>query len=475
MTIEIPSTKIKTTILNLDPQSIKLASQATIAKMLFSPLVAANENGIYEAVLADNFYWEKNDLIFEIRGKVKVSNGRKVFAHDVAQSLRRMARMSNSVHGNLLQFLDTGHCSKKNEDCIILDENKVILKIKENYKNFVLSLLSNTESLIMLSDYSNEALLPREAFELSTGPYYVSEWMNDSVVLKANKNHPFYSERMPQEVKFRDIEGHGKLKEELKESQNMLIPGYIMLNTAEFDESGLMKELNIFQTQDIKLQYLTFTKDALKKHSYRRRLAFSKKVREIYLASQNKKNNIKSYSYLFSLKRHGALDPDQQAQISKNEIEVKELTEIETGEGFTLSVPEKSYKDFFEKLFSKDMPGLKIIIEEGKEYGSSGDFGWFYRDMSFFEDFSLLNYFLETMAHFSAREKEKWIDEFVSLDSEELRNEKVKDLHYQTLIQGVTIPICIEPYFIISKKPWTMVKSDLFADTPVWKLQRDSN
>src|SRR5690606_18689483 len=206
---------------------------------------------------------------------------------------------------------------------------------------------------------------------------------------------------MPQKIKFRDIEGHTKLKDEFKISKTMLIPGYISLNLSEFLDDELRNDINIFQTQDIKLQYLTFTKEGMSKHSFKRRLAFTKKIGEIYRRYTKSDNGLKPYSFLFSLKRHGSLTEEQKLEIENNEAQVSELISVETGKGFVLSVPLKAYKQFFDKVLKEELPDLEIIVEEDKEYGQAGDFAWYFRDLSFFEDFSLLNYFLTTIAGFT--------------------------------------------------------------------------
>lgn len=471
MAIEIPSTSIRKSFLTLDPQSIKSANEATYAKLLFSPLVSIDENGEVSSVLASNFFWEKNELIIEINGEYKSISGRKLQAEDVYFSLVRMAEIADSKHGSLKQFL-ADECGRSTANCIEISDNRVSIKVKTQYKPFVLALLSNTESLILFKEYAQMKELPLEAFQETTGPYSIASWGDKEVVLVANMNHPFYTKDVPQKIKFRDIEGHNNLKEEFKLSPNMVIPGYISLNLSEFLDDGLKNEINIFQTQDIKLQYLTFTKEGMRRHSYKRRLAFTKKIGQIYQKYSTGNNGLKPYSYLFSLKRHGSLTDEQKRIIESNEKEVADLIQSEKGDGFTLSVPLNAYKDFFEKVLSKDLPNLRIIVEANTEYGKSGDFGWFFRDMSFFEDFSLLNYFLSTIAGFDEAQKKEWIDRYVSLDSPEARNKIVQDLHFQTISTGVTIPFCIEPYFVLSKKPWVILKSDLFADTPIWKMKR---
>lgn len=96
-------------VLDLDPAKIEALEEYEFVDYLYGRLVQYDSNQQLMADLAEIFYWDSNNLIFEFGNKHKTSNGDLITAEDAYFSIKRAIYLRKTGHGDLRSFLCPNH------------------------------------------------------------------------------------------------------------------------------------------------------------------------------------------------------------------------------------------------------------------------------------------------------------------------------------------------------------------------------
>ena len=94
-------------------------------------------------------------------------------------------------------------------------------------------------------------------------------------------------------------------------------------------------------------------------------------------------------------------------------------------------------------------------------------------DTGFLEDISLISYSLNTgFLGLKKEERPQWISMYMALTNKEERSTALRELHFKALADATVVPLVIAPFVAISRKPWKMDLSELYANNPLWLVRR---
>jgi hypothetical protein len=66
---------------------------------------------------------------------------------------------------------------------------------------------------------------------------------------------------------------------------------------------------------------------------------------------------------------------------------------------------------------------------------------------------------------------QKWLSDYIEIESKDERLQRLRDLHFESLVEPWIIPIASQEYFTVVRKPWTYVGPKLFASGALWHLR----
>lgn len=442
-----------------DPHSIKFAYQASIAKALFSPLITINDDGEYTSMLADNFYWDSNYLVFEfIEPKFK-SNGEEITVDEIYNSIRIQSEKHNSLHGNLKSML-----VNESIESIIMDKNKIKLHFLAKRKSSGLQYFVNTEALILPKEvYSLNREMKFADFRVTTGPYSLKSYADNLIILTANLKHKLYSDKMPQEVHLE--KGHliNDLYDRLMEREDFIIPGYRSIENRPFFKK-IQKGFNIWASHPIKLHHLVFTESGVKDINLKRRFIIADRFKRIFDLSKI----IKPFYFFFLDGTLGELSKEDKKEVLK----FRDLPEVdfELGEGLAHYYTNENLVKIYKEILVENEVFPKMNISK-TSVSSSYPFYFEVVDTSFTDDFGLINYFLGNVCELDLDKKTELINQYLENESSKDKQALISKEHKKCLLRGKRIPVALAPYYIISHKKWKIEKNKFFGDTPFWRFR----
>lgn len=466
-------------VLDLDPADIGSLEEYEFVDYLYGRLVQYDANQQLVADLADTFYWDNNDLVFEFGNKHKTSNGELITAEDAYYSIKRAIYLRKTGHGDLRSFLCPGHILNTIEDdCpgVNLDGNKLILTpVEEKISAFLLPFLESADFSVISKtniDFTSTKL-PIKSFSNATGPYYVAKDAADgSWVLRANKFNSKFTTEMPQEVHLIPAT-YANAYELLLKDKIDLLPTFLGLtwgkNAQEVYDSP--DRFNSFQTIPIKVTLLCFTPNAIKNFSIEQRMQVGKSIADAFKARTVAPGSKDTFEF-FQGVSDGNLDEDQK------EI-IKTLRNNPSSDLFSNQIRfatnpgsydhyKHQLKDKFEvDVVDRSTAAFLLPLEERLDtYLIQTDSAWN-------ENISLLGHnFAAGIFHLSDFNKEKWLSEYIHTENIEIRRQKLRAFHFELLKQGVIYPITVSSYMAFGNKKWKLNFLPFIAGSQLWRMRQ---
>lgn len=474
----------------IDPAKIRVLEDYHLVTSIYSPLIEYTTKGQLVGAIADKFYWVGNDLVFEIKENLKSSKGDTIDATDVEFSLKRLLVLQSNSHGDLSKLLCQGEkLDSLSSPCpgIVVDNKKIILKFDAR-RHYLLPMFSNMDFAVIPRKSVDPTSLKIIDHKNTSGPYMIvsEDHQKKEIVVKARTDHWHYSKKIPQVVRIgvvlkddgTDADGLEKV-EALKAGK-----ADVLSNMTFFDrESGFNLAQNdpavlLHKTQNIAVSVMIFTSLGKEDFSAQERLRIGIALRSkaaAYLAG-NKHGRSPTFEY-FSRSAAGHLDSDQIASFEKI-IESMKNDPTPPSKKAKIGVHKQSLQAA-KKMYGEENEYFELVAVDKPWWASkdSSDPNMPHAqitttDVGFNEDFNLLAY-TESFGGFpySNEENKIWLDRYMREENEVTRLKMMKDLHFDILKSANLVPISSLSYLALSRKPWELHFSDLFAGSPLWEIE----
>lgn len=474
--VGFPSKKL---ISNYDPAHIQLAPDYILCENLFSTLVEVDPSGRLVGGIAEKFEWKGTNLVFKIRSGLRTANGTPITASDAAFSLKRLLVLDTATHGNLKSLICKNQNIKTmNDNCVGIEftESELILKL-EKRETFLISLLASIDFAVIPQKSIDPITLKIINYRETSGPYFVDHVTENGFSLSSNSTHFHYSQRIPQKI---ELIFTSTIEESIAGLNNGSID---FLSTIDHVPSSQMISLankntdfNLHVTMNIRSLVTTFTKVGIETISETQRLAIGRSIRQTFSEYLKTKAGFEIQSQIFPVFGAAGLSADEVHSLdlllnqkSSEKIDLSLIVRIVRLEPF------EDYK----QLILKVLPNA--IVEKGtvpsfEKFDSNHKAPHLFisgPDFGYLEDMSLLSYYMGT-GYFGifGGESEKWLKEYQEIEDTDIRLNKLRALHFQTITKAKTMPIAVYPYSAIVRKPWSIGLSNFFADTQLWLITR---
>lgn len=466
-------------VFDLDPAKIETLEQYEFVDYLFGRLVQYDSNQQLVADLAETFYWDNEELIFEFGNRHKTSNGELITAEDAYFSIKRAIYLRKTGHGDLRSFLCPNHILKSIEDdCpgLRFSGNKLILTpVETSYASFLLPFLESADFSIVgkKSIDFKSSNLPIKSFANTTGPYYIAkDALDGSWILKANRYNSKYSPEMPQEVHFVPAT-YINAYDLLLNDKIDLVPTFLGLTWGKDAQQvyEASDRFNSFQTIPIKVTLLCFTPDAVKKFSIEQRMKAGQLIADAFKKRTVSPGSKDTFEF-FQGVSDGNLNDDQKDVIKQLREKLPPKTferklRFSTNPGGYEHYKEKLQGNLIVDVVHRDTAAFLLPLEERLDtYLIQTDSAWN-------ENISLLGHnFAAGVFHLSNFNKENWLNEYIHTDDREVRLQKLRALHFELLKQGVIYPITVSPYMAFGNKKWNLNFLPFIAGSQLWRMRQ---
>ena len=463
-----------------EPTKIHLAPEYIFLENIYSPLIElSKDNGTPVAGLAESFKWINGDLHLKIRETAKTIDGKAITAKDVEFSLKRLLVLSENTHGNFKDLICPNETLKNIEsDCagISVKENTVILK-PNGEKAFLVPMIAAIDFAIIPKSSVDPVTLKIKDYRNTSGPYYVeADNGNGNIILKANKSHYNYSEKIPQEIVLVPS-SVGDEKDSItlfKENKVDFITTIDKLNPEKVISYAENSGHSLHSTMNIRTFLLTFTSKGLKKYSLEQRLAIGKKMKNAFHKYYENISGYEKSNQFFPALGDGSLDESESKFVDKLYKETKDV-EINN---LKLSIVRLGDINQFSKMLNSEFPNLDLI--DGKnaptflKYKTEDEMPDCFisgPDTGFMEDIGLISYSM--YAGFFGKNRadgNKWLANYMNILEKKERLIKLKELHMKSLKEAIIVPLVSAPYVALARKSWKIELSQIYANNPLWPI-----
>ncbi len=466
-----------------DPANIQLAPEYIFLENIFSPLVEFNREGKVIAGLADRFEWRGSDLIFHIRKNFKTIDGHPITARDAALSLKRLLILSKSTQGNLRSLV----CEDQNiqslaTECkgIQFNSEELILKPKK-FRHFLLPLLTSMDFAVIPEGSIDPQTLKIIDYRNTTGPYYVEKNSpTGNIVLAANPSHYHFTHSIPKRVSLVPIKSDESIQRFGKGEIDHLTTVDFARSEQVISLSKSSSEYRLHSTINIRTLMSVFTGKGLKTLDRKQRLSIGRAIKQSLWEYFSTKSGYEPTYQIFPVFSEGGLDKQQASKI-------RELYDNSPIQPEIFKLPLKirlvrlgNTSDLVEKL-TRVFPKAEITAGGVPTFGETADMSESVPhlficgpDMGFLEDMGSISYGIAA-GHFDLNSKtgKEWLEQYQNMDNKEERLKMLKELHFRTLEKVITVPIADFPYTALVRKPWRIHLPTLFANNPLWLINRD--
>lgn len=465
---------------SLDPAKISYSDEYATLRNLCSPLVEMDSNGQIVSGLAKTFELESNALILTLREDIQTIDGQLVDAEDVKMTLDRLLRAKTVTHGSLHTIL----CGAESGcDAIeILGSHKLKLNIKKG-SHFLLPMLTSMDFVILTKSQVDQDGEIKD-FRNTSGPYYVesSDLESGVMTLRVNLKHYNFHEKMPQIVKLMPSKV-GKVKNsrsvfERFESNDLdYVPAYAHQDKAKYVDSANKTGANIRQSHNLGRLLLVYTQKGMETLSSADRFAIGKAVRQkIWDDSKEKLVGRKqTWQYFGDATVENLTSEDlekikltfDRAPVSKKAIKISTYPGIKTQfENIDFS---KTSVTVSSDVLDHDLNQQEGFAENYPDaYIVSTDSTWL-------ENISFLTYAFKR-GHFLTTPEmaDQFLESYMIESDRTKRIEKLRELHFNTLMSPKMVPIFSEPYFSILRNPWIEEQNPMSPSGALWRIRRNS-
>lgn len=469
-------------VLNLyDPARISFMFDYKFFNTAYSPLLEYTPEGKLVSGVAESFNWKGNEAHFQIRKGLKTIDGQVIDAEDVAVTIKRLFVLGGGTHGDLRAMLCKGsQIDSLDDSCPNMEvRNSRLLVMKFAKVNPLLFSQLTTMDFVVIPKHSiDKKSLKIIDYRNTSGPYYVTASYQDGrIELAANPNHYHYRKEIPQRVLLipAGVPGHD-------DSIAMFKRGQVdFITTADYAKADALisfaknsRDANLHMTQPLNLHYIAFTRRAREELSIQERFRIGKIIKHEIMDKYKGKLAVIAAQQIFPALGEGALTKNEVTAIDNQLDEARDGIFEKRLMTWYLIGPNSPLKHKLtgiqRGLSIGPIPGSKLDYrklgqEEPHLYYANGDVGYN-------AEISMVSYYLNyDFFHLNEDEKAKWLEEYVALDKR-TRLQKLRRLHYETLINADVVPLMFMSYAAVVRKPWHMNFSEMDAGCPIWRITR---
>lgn len=470
--------------LSYEPTKIHLGHEYIFLENVFSPLVEINpRDGQITAGLAKSYEWQNNDLVLEIRDDSKTISGKPITAEDVEFSLKRLLVLSGNTHGNFKDLVCPNATLKSIEEpCegIAQSGNKVILKAGKR-KSFLVPMLAAIDFAIIPKTSVDPKTLAIINYKETSGPYFVDHDDDQGkIVLKANPNHYRFTQAIPQIIKLVPVNPSEK-----SASLALFEKGEVdHLTTIDQSKSEDIfayaqgkSDVVIHSTHKIRNLSLVFTEKGLKELTNSERHQIGNQIRKAFVKLLEGKPTHEKTDEFFSSLADGGLSPEEKVKIN---LAYANLSPANLSKQIRIGIIRSGDIAQWREEIQKVIPTSEVYQENNvpdfKKYDSESERPHAFiasTDTGFSEDINLISYTLAAgFFGLTKDERQKWLAEYMENDSKAERLSKLRAIHFKALNEATLVPISVAPFVAITKKPWKMELSELYANNPLWLIKQ---
>jgi len=471
---------------DIDPARIVFNQTWGYLENLTQPLVEWSPDGQLRAGVAKSWEWVGDELHMHIQDNYRTVDGLRITADDAAFSLKRVIVMARNTHGFIADFLCGDHAiTNVDDNCpgIVADGNTLKLRPIKG-KAFLLKMLTAMDFAILLRSQVDPKTLEIQSFRNSTGPYHLDLDASGQMHLSANTSHWRYSDKMPQKITYIPADRNRRPKDPtLRLPFEMYLDGEIdVLQNFTTDRAELYPvtakrdgKSILTPTVEIGRLMAVFTPRGMRELLPERRIAVGKALRRVIADVQQQQfDGSKPTEEFFATFGDGGLQPDELSQLRQKFASV---AEDKDGEGISVALSTSMLK--IEHALQFQMP--KAHVDRSAEDYANGKTGVAephiviaHTDSGWTEDLGLLAYSINMQDFFpgATEEGKKWLLHYAEVEDKEQRMKLLRELHYRALAEPWLIPIAAEPYYTLTRSPWTYQGPKLFNSGALWHLRR---
>ena len=472
--VRIAFTLTQTAVPKVDPAEVQSANQGILVDNLFSRLVEYDSAGQIQAGVATKFYWEDSSLVFEFGTKVKTLSGHYIDAEDAATSLRRLLKLDSNTHINLKLFLcDINYTEEVFSDCdaIKVKNNKLILTPNNpKFKPFLLKALTSIDFGIIPVQQIDKKTLDISSLKETSGAYYLDYQDDQKWILKTN-THYNIKKTTPKEIILVNLAGND-IWDHLVENKVDVVT---TLNTVDSDILNRIKtipNLSISETMDIRLFFIKFSPRALRDFTSEQRLYLGERFRNVMTLNYKLPIDSKPTNQFFLDLGYGHLSKEQEQKISSLRQNSKPGVFERKPKFYLYKSLEKKFAPFKEiQEIDPQLTDLRPYMQKPEDRLDvyTGN-----TDTAYEESLAVLGYnFTQGTFGLNEAQSNEWIKKYIDTDNEQERFLMIQDLHYETLVNGVTVPLFKAPYTAVARNHFKVNLSKIFASTQFWRIIKE--
>ncbi len=458
----------------LDPTNVVDSQQSNLLRSLYSTLLYFDTSGRIRTGAAEKFEVHENTIRFFMRNDLKTSSEDFITAKDVYLSFKRLLVLNKNTHGKLTDFIKcdlppttiTSKC-----DGIRFTNNIFEIELKEaKYIPYFLPVLTNPDFSILPEkavDYAGD--LKIKDYRNTSGAYYVDTIDHNKTVFRVNRGHYLIDVRNPETIEFVTVEDNRN--ERFKNGEFDVIPTYHAIYLRDIELLGDLSQYNVHQTMPIKLFKVGFTPKGRANLSREERLSIGAQLKKSFYKNFPDHKDFKPSDDYFTVVGEGSLTTEQKSKIEENFSKFENSLNREIAADISVTWPEKA-KSIVEKI--PHVKFIELIRRNGTIVNPAPDAYVIDIDAGGFDNISLLSY-LQSLGELGMTESEfsSWLSDYFDTTDTRVRLDKFRDLHFNMLYNAHVIPIGVQPYYAIARKPWKIEAYKMFAGSPFWTIKRE--
>jgi hypothetical protein len=465
-----------------EPTRIILAHEYVFLENVFSPLVEFSKDGAIEPGVAEAFDWIGDELRLSIRKNLKTASGRPITTDDVVFSLKRLLVLSRNTHGNFNDIVCPGVVLKSIDDeCpgIRAEAGSIFLRATGG-RTFLIPMLAAIDFAIVPRESVDPKTLKIINFAETSGPYWVEsvDQATGQAILRLNQHHYHAQKNIAQTVEL--IPTPKAPNASLQMLKDNALDHVTTIDASRADAQLSFARDNeaivsVHASQSIALTLAKFTERGLRELSTGERRNIATRLRRVFEQIYEGVPGHEPRREFFPAMSAGGLSKDQQdklysldgleekAPIKKLRIAVLRFSNFEQwGTPIAKAFPsDEVYQETTVPTFKKfekieDEPHLVVL----------------WTDTAFLEDVGLISYNINAGTFgLTKTARSRWLADYMATEDREIRLKLLKELHFKALSEAVIVPLIASPYVALTRKPWRMELSTLFANNQLWRIK----
>lgn len=466
-----------------EPTAIHFAHEYLLLENLYSPLVETDpKGGSLLPGVATSFNWQGDELILTIRSGMKTQSGNDITASDVVFSLKRLLVLSGNTHGNFKDLVcPEAELKSIDQPCdgIELRGDKVVLRAGKR-KSFLLPMLATLDFAIIPQSSVDPLTLKIQDFSETSGPYYVTKDSDSGEIeLRLNQNHFHAKKDIPQHVVLVPVarkEFNSALKafDQGRADHVMSYSGSRPEDLIRYADGHSDTDLHI--TMKIQNVILVFTDRGRRELSVEYRRYIGLKTKAAFEKAYVEAPGYERSDEYFPALADGGLSKESQLTVKKVFVDASKNEQ----KSFRLGFLKSGGLDPWEKPVKELLPQADIYFETKipamTKYENQNDEPHAFIctiDSGFSEDISLISYSMNAgVFGLTPDDRVAWLSHYMELPEKVQRIAALRQLHFDSLVKADLVPLVVSPYVALTRKPWKMNLSELYANNPLWLIKQ---